>query len=106
MASESTLEQIKQRLNPAAKAQLNAVYALELDGISYTLDLRNSGAGMLQGKPTQHGLNAVSSLILSEKHLLELASGKLNVVLALLSGKLKMHGDLAEAKKLGRVLRG
>jgi putative sterol carrier protein len=106
MASASTLEQIQQRLTPQVSTHLNAVYALELDGISYTLDLRNSGVGMLEGKPSQYGLNAVSSLILSEKHLLELASGKLNVVLALMSGKLKVSGDLSEAKRLGKMLRG
>ena len=80
---------------------LVCVIGLQLDDAHYTIDARKgSGAGLLQGAPAVHDLEPRLSVATSSADFLKLVSGELNPMMAAMSGKLKLTGDMGFAFKL------
>jgi putative sterol carrier protein len=101
--SEATavLESLGSKLTPEARQQLNAVIALQLDDTPYTIDARDQGGqGLLQGTPSEHGLEPRLSVATSSADFLKLVRGELNPMMAAMTGKLKISGDMGFAMKL------
>jgi hypothetical protein len=99
------LRSLAKRLTPERFAQVDAVLALELTGREpgqYTLDCRSpSGGGLLPGLPDAHGLTARTSARMDSDDFVRLARGKLKPHIAVLTGRMRLKGDLGLATRLG-----
>ena len=104
--SEATavLENLSSKLTPEVKANLDAVIGLQLDDLHYTIDARkDGGAGLLQGAPSAHQLEPRLGVATSSADFLKLVNGELNPMMAAMSGKLKLTGDMGFAFKLSSL---
>ena len=101
--SEATaiLENLSSKLTPEVRSDLDAVIGLQLGDEHYTIDARkDGGAGLLPGAPAVHGLEPRLGVATSSADFLKLVSGELNPMMAAMSGKLKLTGDMGFAFKL------
>jgi putative sterol carrier protein len=97
---KAILDGINGRLTDDVKANLDAVIGVQLDGTEYTIDARKIGAGVLEGAPSAHGLEPRFSLAASEGDFVKIVRGELNPMMAAMTGKLKISGDMGFAMKL------
>ena len=98
------LENLSSKLTPEVRSNLDAVIGLQLDDVHYTIDARkDGGAGLLEGAPTAHNLEPRLSVATSSADFLKLVSGELNPMMAAMSGKLKLTGDMGFAFKLSSL---
>jgi putative sterol carrier protein len=97
------LSNLSEKLTPEIKAELDAVIGLEFDGVAHTFDIRKDGAGLLAGAPETHGLTPRISIKASQKDFEKLMSGELNPMMAAMTGKLKLEGDMGFAMKLTKL---
>jgi hypothetical protein len=97
---ETVLENINARLTPEVKANLDAVIGVQIDANEYTIDARKDGAGLLTGAPTLHALEPRMSIATSGTDFVRLVRGELNPMMAAMTGKLKVSGDMGFAMKL------
>ena len=98
------LENLSSKLTPEVRSNLDAVIGLQLDDAHYTIDARkDGGAGLLEGAPTAHNLEPRLSVATSSADFLKLVSGELNPMMAAMSGKLKLTGDMGFAFKLSSL---
>jgi putative sterol carrier protein len=98
------LEDLAKKLTPEAKEKLNAVIGLELDSIPYTIDARKDGQGVLEGAPSAHGLEPRFSMASSGDDYVKIIRGELNPMMAAMTGKLKVSGDIGFAMNLSSLL--
>jgi putative sterol carrier protein len=99
--ASAVLEQLGARLTPEARQKLDAVIQLHLDDQPYTLDARAAdGAGLLPGVASVHGLEPRLTVVTSSADFLKLVAGELNPMMAAMTGKLKISGDMGFAMKL------
>ncbi len=97
----AVLENLSAKLTPEVRDNLDAVIGLQLDDAHYTIDARkDGGAGLLQGAPAAHDLEPRLSVATSSADFLKLVNGELNPMMAAMSGKLKLTGDMGFAFKL------
>ena len=104
--SEATtlLEHLSSKLTKEVRDNLDAVIGLQLDDTHYTIDARkDGGAGLLQGAPAVHHLEPRLGVATSNADFLKLVSGELNPMMAAMSGKLKLTGDMGFAFKLSSL---
>jgi hypothetical protein len=97
------LENLASKLTPEIKAELDAVIGLEFDGVAHTFDVRQAGAGLLEGAPETHGLTPRISIKASQADFQKIMSGELNPMMAAMTGKLKLEGDMGFAMKLTKL---
>ncbi|MFN3265882.1 MAG: SCP2 sterol-binding domain-containing protein [Deinococcales bacterium] len=97
------LDTLSQKITPEVKAQLDAVIGLELDGVAYTFDVRKEGAGLLEGTAQNHGLTPRVTLKSSKQDFEKLLAGELNPMMAAMTGKLKLEGDMGFAMSLTKL---
>lgn len=106
---EVVLNRIRERLTPVARDEADVVFGIDLSGRgggSYTIDARKGhGQGLLVGAPEEHGLEPHMRARMSDETFVKLAVGELNPQLALMTGKLKVQGDLFRALQLEQFLR-
>ena len=84
-------------------SELRAVYKFELigpDGGTWIVDLREETLGVREAEE-----DAQCTFKGSDTHFVDLFTGKLKPERALLTGKIKMSGDIGLAMKLGQVLK-
>lgn len=84
-------------------SQFRAVYKFELngpDGGTWIVDLREETLGVRQGEE-----DAQCTIKSSDENFVNLFTGKLSPEKALLTGRVKMSGDIGLAMKLGQILR-
>ena len=104
--SEATtvLENLSSKLTPAVRDDLDAVIGLQLGDAHYTIDARKDvGAGLLSGAPATHNLEPRLGVATSSADFLKLVNGELNPMMAAMSGKLKLTGDMGFAFKLSSL---
>ncbi len=101
--SQAILEKLSQKLTPEIKADLNSVIGLEFDGVAHTFDARVDGTGLLAGAPASHGLSPRISIKASSSDFAKIMSGELNPMMAAMSGKLKIEGDMGFAMQLTKL---
>jgi hypothetical protein len=106
---EFVFNRIRERLTPAARDGADVVFGIDLSGTgggAYTIDARKGqGQGLLVGTPQEHGLEPNVRVRMSGETFVKLALGELNPQLALMTGKLKLQGDLFRALELDQFLR-
>lgn len=98
---EKVERKIKERSDEFS--QLRAVYKFELngpDGGTWIVDLREETLGVRQTEE-----DAQCTFKSSDVHFVDVFTGKLRPESALLTGKIKMSGDIGLAMKLGQLLR-
>lgn len=84
-------------------SEIRAVYKFELegpDGGIWIVDLREETMGVRQAEE-----EAQCTFKSKDVHFISMFTGKLRPESALLTGKVKMSGDIALATKLGQILR-
>lgn len=84
-------------------SEIRAVYKFELegpDGGIWIVDLREETMGVRQAEE-----DAQCTFKSKDVHFISMFTGKLRPESALLTGKVKMSGDIALATKLGQILR-
>lgn len=101
--SQTILENLNSRLTPEIKADLNAVIGLEFDGVAYTFDARTEGTGLLDGAPSSHGLTQRIGIKASSSDFAKIMAGELNPMMAAMTGKLKIEGDMGFAMQLTKL---
>ena len=99
----SVLENIGSRLTPEIKADLDAVIGVQVDADEYTIDARRDGAGLLSGAPSLHALEPRMSVATSSQDFVKLVRGELNPMMAAMTGKLRISGDMGFALKLTKL---
>jgi putative sterol carrier protein len=102
--AKAIIDDLASKLTPEAKEKLNAVIGLELDSMPYTVDARKDGAGMLEGAPSSHGLEPRFSMSASSEDYVKITKGELNPMMAAMTGKLKVSGDIGFAMQLSSLL--
>ena len=98
---EKVEKKIKDRSDELS--ELRAVYKFELngpDGGTWIVDLREETLGVRQTEE-----EAQCTFKSSDAHFVDVFTGKLRPESALLTGKIKMSGDIGLAMKLGQLLR-
>lgn len=84
-------------------SEFRAVYKFELNGPeggTWIVDLREETLGVRQSEE-----DAQCTFKASDTHFVQMFTGKLRPESALLTGKVKMSGDIGLAMKLGQILR-
>ena len=97
------LHNLSKKLTPEIKAELDAVIGLEFDGVAYTFDVRKNGTGLLEGEPEAHGLTQRIGIKATQADFAKIMSGELNPMMAAMTGKLKLEGDMGFAMKLSKL---
>ncbi len=100
---QAILENLHNKLTPEIKADLDAVIGLEFDGVAHTFDARVEGAGLLEGAPAAHGLTQRIGIKASSADFQKIMAGELNPMMAAMTGKLKIEGDMGFAMKLSKL---
>jgi putative sterol carrier protein len=98
--AKAVLESLNAKLTDSVKADLNAVIGVRLDQTDYTIDARQNGAGLMDGAPEAHDLEPRIAIATSSADFLKLVNGELNPMMAAMTGKLKVSGDMSFAMKL------
>lgn len=84
-------------------SDVRAVYKFELkgdDGGTWVVDLREETLGVRESEE-----DAQCTIKAKDVHFVDMFTGKLRPESALLTGKVKMSGDIGLAMKLGQILR-
>ena len=98
-------EKIEKKIKDRSEklSDVRAVYKFELngpDGGTWIVDLRRETLGVRQTEE-----DAQCTFKSSDVHFVEMFTGKLRPESALLTGKIKISGDIGLAMKLGQLLR-
>jgi putative sterol carrier protein len=109
MLSVTTVNEIFDEVNrrladPAKVGSTNAAYQFDLsgdDGGSYHIVLKDGAGDAGSGAPEAPN----TTISMSAADFVGLATGKLDPTMAFMTGKLKVHGDMALAMKLQNLLR-
>ncbi|CAF0783637.1 unnamed protein product [Didymodactylos carnosus] len=92
---------IKAMMNPDIIKKIQSVYAFDLKGEKWYLDLKNEQGSVGKGEPTAP---AQCTLSMSKADFIQMFSGKLKPAAAFMGGKLKIKGDMSTALKLEQLL--
>ena len=105
MTTKEIFEKVERKLleKSAQLSDLRAVYKFELngpDGGTWIVDLREESLGVRETEE-----EAQCTFTGSDENFVNLFTGKLKPERALLTGKIKMSGDIGLAMKLGELLK-
>ena len=102
---EALLRQMRESLSPETMRSIDGVMAMEVTDIAhYTIDARaDGGQGLLEGAPESHELTARFTMSASSDALIKMMSGELEMMPAMVTGQLKIKGDLRYAMKMSQI---
>jgi len=99
---EQIFEKIKTLLTPELLKTIDTVYAFDLQGEKWYLDMKNNNGSAGQGDPPSG--KAQCTFKMSKNDFQSMFTGKLKPTSAFMGGKLKIQGDLPTALKLEKLL--
>lgn len=103
-ALKEVMEGLKEKVaNPAGMQGVTAVFQFVLEGEgggNYVLRF-TEGAGLIEEGTAE---NPNVTVTMKVEDFVDLASGKLNAMMAFMSGNLKLQGDMGLAMKLQNIL--
>ena len=106
-SAQSFLNEIPERLTAAVRDSINGVFALEFSGLeagTYTIDARrDSGRGLLPGRPDEHHLKATATIRTSSENFVKLMRGELSPMTAMMTGRVRLSGDMQAARGLQKI---
>jgi len=95
-------ENIKKLMTPELMKKISAIYAFDLQGEQWYLDMKNDSGSAGQGEPPSG--KAQCTMKMSKEDFQSMFAGKLKPAAAFMGGKLKIQGDIATALKLEQLL--
>ncbi len=105
---QTALEQLKAKLTPTTLAQLNTIIAFYFTDTTQDFTLAAQAGliqGWLTGNPSQHGLEAKFKVSLTSADFAALVLGKLHPMAGMVTGRMKLEGNMREALALDRLLK-
>jgi antibiotic biosynthesis monooxygenase (ABM) superfamily enzyme len=106
-SAQGFLNQIPARLTPSVRDSIDAVFGLELSGSeagNYTIDSRSgTGQGFLTGRPGDHDLKPTATIRASSENFVKLMRGELSPMTAMMTGRIRLSGDLQAARGLQKI---
>lgn len=95
-------------LTPDTLDEVRAVYAFRFrDGTAATLDgSGRDGLGFVDGDPADHGLTPDFEVTLTREDFAKLVFGELHPMAGMATGRMKLKGNIKQAIKLDRLLKG
>ncbi len=97
------IEKMNDRFDPAAAQGENIVFQFNIeDQGTYHLTIKDGTCGMGDGEAADPNV----TLSMNSETLQKLASGELDGMMAFMSGKLKVEGDIMQATKLQKLFPG
>lgn len=100
---------LRARLTPRLLEQIHAVYAFHFtdDGTTAILDAGSAnGAGYVEEDPDVRDLSPDFEITLSRADFARLLTGRLHPMAGMATGRMKLKGEMREAIKLDRLLKG
>jgi putative sterol carrier protein len=85
--------------DPSLVKKIAGVYQFDVDGKTWTVDLKNGNGSVREGKPEK----ADCTITIKGEDLVAMAQGRLNGQTAFMQGKLKIGGNMSFAMKLGQL---
>ena len=103
--SDGLVQKMRESLTPETMRSIDGVMALEVtDAATYTIDARAlGGEGLIEGTPESHGLVARFTMSASSDALIKMMSGELEMMPAMVTGQMKIKGDLRYAMKMSQI---
>ena len=86
---------------PRLAVQVKDVFAFEIDGKAYTLDLKKEGK-LHEGKVK--GMKPCCTMLMSEAVFVDLFTGKMNAQKGFMQGKYKIKGNIMASQKLQALM--
>jgi SCP-2 sterol transfer family/Antibiotic biosynthesis monooxygenase len=107
ISAQSFLNEIPERLTSTVRNSINGVFALEFSGTeagTYTIDARRDiGHGLLPGRPEEHHLKASATIRTSSENFVKLMRGELSPMTAMMTGRIRLSGDMQAARGLQKI---
>lgn len=95
-------DKIKSLFTPDLLKKIDSIYAFDLQGEKWYIDMKTGSGSVGQGEPP--GAKAQCTMTMSKKDFQSMFAGKLKPTAAFMGGKLKIKGDLPTAMKLEKLL--
>ncbi len=102
------VERLQSKLTPDMLDRLKTVLTFHFKdtGEDFTLDARDRDAkGWIAGSPNQHGLEPKFKATLTSADFANLVLGKLNPMAGMVTGRMKLEGNMREALALDKLLK-
>merc|ERR1712216_136884 len=99
--SAAILKDLGTKITPAMVKKIKDVFAFEVAGKMYTLDLKKEGK-LHEGKVA--GMKPCCTMIMSEEVFVELFTGKMNAQKGFMQGKYKIKGNIMASQKLSALM--
>ncbi|MGF1662861.1 MAG: SCP2 sterol-binding domain-containing protein [Kineosporiaceae bacterium] len=105
---DAAVERLRTVLTPTTLAEVRAVYGFRFrDGTAATLDGSGpDGLGFVEGEPSAHGLTPDFQVSLTREDFARLVFGELHPMAGMATGRMKLTGNIKQAIKLDRLLKG
>lgn len=84
--------------------KVKGVFVFEIDGKSWTVDLKNGSGAVYEGTPKE-GTKADVTFVLSDDNFANLIAQKVKAPQLVMGGKMKLKGNMALAMKFETVLK-
>jgi putative sterol carrier protein len=105
---KTALEHLRNKLTPDTLEQLRTVITFHFKdtGEDFTLDASDRNArGWIAGTPATHGLEQKFKATLTRDDFAALVLGKLNPMAGMVTGRMKLEGNMREALALDKLLK-
>ena len=106
---DSAVDRVRAKLTPDTMRQLASVIGFNMKdtGEHFTLDASGpEGQGWLDGAPADHGLDAPFEVTISRDDFAKLVNGELNPMAGMVTGRMRLKGDMKGALRLDKLLKG
>jgi len=105
---DQAVDHLQSKLTPTTKTKLSSVigFTMKDTGQRYTLDASGpDSGGWLPGAPENHGLTAPFEVTLTSTDFAKLVAGELNPMRGMVTGRMRLKGDMKGALRLDALLK-
>jgi putative sterol carrier protein len=105
---QNAIEHLTSKLTPNALGQIKNVFTFNFKDTNetYIIDgTDENGKGWQKGTPDEHSLTSEFQITISTEDFAKLVFGKLNPMMGMVTGRMKLKGSIGEALKLDKLLK-
>jgi putative sterol carrier protein len=105
---ENAVKQLTSKLTPDTLGQIKNVFTFIFKDTNETFIIDGTdenGKGWQKGTPKEHDLLSDFQITISTEDFAKLVFGKLNPMMGMLTGRMKLKGSIGEALKLDKLLK-